>query len=302
MSKEIVELFNYRIADAGNSVLKEREDSLLAMYTAHAIYNQKLCNSRAEFPAFFKQINCLAIAHIMRALPHEIISLQTLQKETDSIFYLEKAGQVESMATSVVKPLVHPSMIINDPKVKIPKEEFAYHCSEMAITVTEDIVYKILADLISIASSKLHANISTAQTIVEAISAASNAVKDKIGKSANFVVLPIGLARSIKSYISAEYDFEALPINVKRIGYLQNKMVLFISGHHETNKILVGYRGTHHVDAGYIYSPHVLFTAPLKEGENKINIRSSSFNRVMPDYFACVELTLPRMTPEILEF
>jgi hypothetical protein len=112
------------------------------------------------------------------------------------------------------------------------------------------------------------------------------------------VIMPPICGKALKSKMVTEYDFDSLPINTKYIGVLQNKWIVYISGH-LTNKILVGYRGTHYVDAPCIYCPHLLLCNAEKTSDKKgYGSRSEEWMLhrrgrhivAREDYLACIEV------------
>ncbi len=175
-------------------------------------------------------------------------------------------------------------------EVEFSDKELAYQAVELAIALCDNIVKEITTNLIDCAGSQLHSKLTSVDNLINAIESASDLIKQKIGRPGNFIIIPTFLARYIKSELITEYDFDSLPTNIRRVGHLRNKWSVYMNGY-ESNLILVGYRGEHPVDVGYIMSPRIMFCDPRKNAKT-ISIQKNVSNTfVKSEYYACIELT-----------
>lgn len=247
-------------------------------------YNQVSYNKNSKMSNFIKQLSLPCLTHSLASLPHEIISMQTLAAKLDFIYYFKEAGNVKSLDQKWTQSSPIPLAAINDIGKDIPVNELTMNCVELSINITDNLTDKILTTITEKAGTVLNLQFKTPEELLADIKKASNSLREKIGKTANFIVLPLAWARLLKPYISSEYDFDSLPTNIRRIGYLQNNMVLFINGY-EKNRILLGYRGSHPVDAGFIYSPHIYFYNPEKQKTNFIINMDGIETMINKNYF-----------------
>jgi hypothetical protein len=283
--------------------LKPIEDDYLRGSIALIIANQTQYNNLHGLPHFVKQMSIPTSVHIVSAIP-PMFGLQVFKgPDTDMHFYFEKAGDVNSMVALPYKPALQPNVIVknmdDDP---LDPENIAYQCVEMAVTMVDDIIRAGVDDMTDNAAAHITSELYSIEGVLAVIKQASDAVKEAIGRPANFIVLPAGVARYIKSELVTEYDFDALPINIRRVGCLKNKWIVYINAY-DPRQILVGYRGTHPADAGYIVSPALHFCEPKKEPPDRIKLHRKSLNAlVRNDYFACIELTADKRSDSIEEF
>jgi len=310
-----VELYNQRkkliaeLSDQHNKKLKLIEDEDLRHNVALMILNQANYAATAgnNLPNILKNISIPAAQQVLASLP-SFFALQTCVGPDQDVFYhFDKAGVMESMKAVPYNLTSAPSIMIKNADLSgYSAQEIAYQCLEIAVTMADDIVRFSVEQMMDNAEHQISMELKSNSGIIDSISAASDVIKDKIGRPANFVILPVGLAKSVKSEIATEYDFDTLPIKIKRIGVIRNKWVTYLNGY-EANSILVGYRGSHPVDAGYIYTPNLLFYDPKKEGagtlkERYIVSRRGRHHIPKPDYFACIEFTADKRSDSIEEF
>ncbi len=307
MSNEAVKLYEKKLEELGPLIDAERkahennpfaqlvDDRTVHMNIACAVANQGHYNQHtpdAKMPKFLKQLSIPSMLHTLAGLPHEIISLQALRDSKDFIYNFDKAGEVATMHAKEVVASTDPMIIINDVQQvvkEIPQKELAMHCVELSINMTDKTTDGILEQLVNHAATQLTVEFTTPENLLQTIRNASDILREKIGRCANFIVMPVLFARMLKKYITSEYDFDALPINIKRIGYLQNKMVLFINGYERTN-ILMGYRGCHPADAGWVFAPYLSFFDPIKEEKQYIVQHRAVSKMVRKDYFVSLEM------------
>lgn len=311
MSSEAQAMYDAQLAKFGEHastykpLLVLTEDAYLRAQIGQVIHNQTEYNQTADnekMPPSVKQISVPTICHTLMCLPQEIVGVQAIASpDGGPIFYFEKAGDPKSLKSREVKLRVNPVMILKGMGDGIPQDELAYHCYDLATNLTEELTAFAIKEMLKTADGKLYGEVEQPEDILGMISNASEVVFEKIGRTANFVVLPVGAARIIKEHIAGEYDFDALPMNIRRIGTLKNRWVVYINGL-ETRKAVVGYRGIHPADAGYIYSPNVMFYDPRKEPAPKdkkvvkhVVNQKFQYQTVRPDYFCSIEFK-PKVT------
>jgi len=249
-------------------------------------YNKSQSNN--VMPEYIKQLSIPGQIHFLACLPHEIISLQAMRTDPDDFFFLNKAGDKESLERCVLNCNHQAVAAVRIMEKGIPAEDLIMSCMDVAISMTEEACYHINLEIMSNAE-KFYGEFSGKDDILKLIDVGRQTVKNKIGRAANFVVMPPALARAVRDCLTAEYDFEGLPTNIRRIGYLSNDMVLFINGH-ERSRILVGYKGVSQFDAGYLYAPQILFCDPTKQKDRYI-IHARYISQVTnPDYFCVIHL------------
>ena len=282
------------------SKFKHIEDPHLRGCAALLSNNQIQYNDFAVIPKFIKQISVPATIHTISAMPN-MFGVQAVKGDSDICFYLDKAGDPKSLASAVCKTTVLPSMIMRNINVDLDAEELAFQCVELAVTMADDTVRVAVEDIIRNAGYQLTTELYSVSGLIDSIQNASNIIKESIGRPANFVVMPVVLARFIKTELATEYDFDALPTNIRRVGCLKNKWIVYINGY-ESRKILVGYRGSHPADAGYVVCPYLLFCNPKKEGERYLISRQCKNLMLKNDYYACIELTADKRSASMEEF
>ena len=283
--------------------LKPIKDDYLRGNITLMIENQQKHNETetVKMPNFIKQFSILATIHTISAIPN-IFSLQVFKgPDTDMHFYFKKAGDINSIVTQPYHTIIKPNILMKEPQESYDDDEIAYQSAEIALTMANDIIHYGINDMISHAKYQLTSELHSVTSVMDVIKTASDKIKEEIGRPANFVVLPTPIASYMKSEMVTEYDF-GLPLNIRHVGCLKNKLLVYMNSY-EHSKILVGYRGLHPADAGYILSPALQFCEPKKDGKDRYVIHRKANNAmVRPDYFACVELTADKRSDSIEEF
>lgn len=268
------------------------EDEWLRCNLALALQNQvqHFDQQGDKIPDYLKKIGISAVFKLFASLP-DFFGLQVVHYP-DPTFYFSKAGDFTSISSyPSVKCSVEPNIMVNtlDHLPGWTDREIAYQGLDMAAVMADGIIRHCVEKMIQGAEVQQKITNPKDMDIIYSIERASQVIKDSIGRSANFAILPVAVAKFLKNHIATFYDLDALPTNIRRIGCLNNKWTIYISGYHGKH-ILVGYRGTHPVDAGYFYLPEVVFWEPKKEENGYVVHKKAQYMLVRSDYFACIEI------------
>lgn len=304
----VLELWKARLQElttlGQHKKLKSISDDYLRGSVKLAVANQKNYNERSavKMPNFIKQLSVPATIHTLIAMPN-MFSVQVFKgPDADMQFYLKKAGDLDSITAQPYKTTSQPNVLMKSTDELLAPDEVAYQCVELAVTMADDLVRHAVEDMLTQAKHQITSELHSLEGLLDAIKHASDTVKEAIGRPANFIVLPVTIARFMKSELATVYDFDALPINTRHVGCLKNRWSTYISSY-EVRRILVGYRGTHPIDAGYIMCPARQFCDPKKEEKDRWLICRKTFNNmVRPDYYACIELTADKRNVSMDEF
>jgi hypothetical protein len=319
-------------ADGYKELVEQAPNHWVAVNTALLVANQAVNDTMiATTPDVVRQLSVPSIVHTFLTLPHELFGFQAMvaNANEEPVYYLEKAGDQNSIKSIIPNIKATQSMVLAGTG-KIPSQEIPHHVFELSLSLTDEIVGNSIkamnsaADIKRVITVKESTQSAIEKLILASIQEASDDILDKTGRSANFIAMPLMIARILKAHIASEYDFDGLPSNIRRIGFLKNRWVVFINGL-EGEKTLVGYRGSHHFDAGMIVAPRLVFYNvqettkkskgkmgvdghPIPEGtkqpkQREWTVQQLSYRGVVrPDYFCSLQFRASPTNEQMLGF
>ena len=252
------------------------------------IVNKQSHLNKSEIVPFIKIVSCAGAALATMSLPHEVFSVQSFD---ENLFYFSKAADPTSITAKPQMPMsVRPSMTLSN-LVDASEAELGQHLYDLSCVICEDTCINVLKEITQ--HNKIIKKLNTDTDLLEAIEEESEEMLSKIGRSSNFVIMPMHFAKVIQNHIKTYYDFEALPINFKPIGVLKNRWKVYITSMIK-NKMIIGYRGHHPVDAGLVFSPETFFGNPRKSSRGIEVSWMGRMETVRPDYFRTIDVRIPK--------
>lgn len=289
MSKEYHDKIDYlkNIAKLHSEELKEIKDEYLKLQIGYLIDNQ--INTNSILPKFLQPLAILSTFRTVLSLPN-FFSLQAISlSKFDNYYYFEKAGDEKSIKQSYFQSYQDNILTIEDlSDMDFDPQQLIAGASELSITLADGLSrYNYLKIVNDILVTKYNSSV---DSILQNIESVSENIKEKIGRSPNFIIMPTSIAKKIEDQLATYFEFDTLPIGILKIGCLKNKLIVYITSYSE-DKILIGYRGKHPVDAGLSCCIGSLFYSYNKLPNKKLKIaKLSNVSLIRPDYFGCINI------------
>jgi len=303
MSAEALQEYTKQM-EIGAQILKDNKLDLdvndhLKNTIALLVNQQAKINQDTKLPDFIKQLSIPTLVRSLLAVPN-ICSIQS--SLNGKYYHLFKAGQPHSLTSHPSFCKIAPSIVLKDigDDIKYTAKDLEGDSLDLSINIADMMARAMIMEMMDKAETIVSVKTPSVEGIIESIEAANIEIKDKCNKSATFIVMPLGFAEIMQDEIVPDHTFHLPPCNIRRIGYLRNKWIVYICAY-PMNEIVIGYQGIHPLDSGYIYSLNSLFHSFSKK-EGKLFISQSCYPSVVsPKYYGRIELTSPEIMDSINE-
>lgn len=225
--------------------------------------NKNVGGTSYSMPSYLKKLSLVATLRTLLTLPN-IISIQA--GTVGKIFRFGKPGKIDSLFSrqSLLKimPILHMQDLGDD--FNYDEKNLDMDSHELSLNIADTIARGVIKEMAQAAKTHLSLNNITIDSMIAGITSLNDGIKNKIGTGGTFIVLPLPIAKILKDEIVPEHSFDTPQTDIRRIGLLRNKWIVYINSY-PTIDIVMGYQGTHPLDSGYIYHLNGMFHSHKKE-------------------------------------
>jgi hypothetical protein len=308
---EVLNDYNKNILNLGAQIIKDSGEFLNFDLDPHlrntfAIIldsqdkqNNTVGGTSYTLPPYIKKLSLVTTIRTLLTLPN-IMSIQS--GSVGRIFRFGKAGEISSLYTrqSLLKiiPILHMGDLGDD--FKYDEKNLDMDSHELSLNIADTVSRGVLKEMAAGAKTVVSLKDITVNAIMAGLDSLNNGVKDKINKSGSFVVLPLPIAKILKDEIVPEHSFDAPQTNIRRIGFLRNKWIVYINGF-PTIDVVMGYQGNHPLDSGYTYHLGSMFHSYKKELGKVVVNQNANLYTVDGNFYGRLQMNADAILDSIKE-